>query len=258
MTSPGTSARTLALLALACFSLAVAATPAAAADLMVAAATSLTNAFTEIGKAYEKTKPDVRVLFTFGASGQLVQQVSRGAPVDVLATADQESMDRADTLRLIYRDSRANFAGNKLLMIAPADSALDLSKLQALTTVQVHQIAIGTPESVPVGGYAKLALEKAGLWEQLKPKYIYAQNVRQSLDYVIRGEVDVGFVYASDAAISPVKIRVGSEVALDKPIHYPIVAVKGFGQENRAREFIAFVRSAPAQAILQKYGFLTP
>jgi molybdate transport system substrate-binding protein len=248
----------LANIIIACFVVPIAAPSVDAADLMVAGASSLTNAFTEIGKAYEKTDPGVRVLFTFAASGQLVQQISRGAPVDVLATADLESMDRADQQRLIYRDSRASFAANKLWLVTPADSTLSLSQLQDLGNAKLERIAIGTPESVPVGRYAKLALEKAGLWEQLKPKYVYAQNVRQSLDYVIRGEVDAGFVYASDAAISPVKIRTALEVPLDKPILYPIAAIKGFGQEKRARSFIAFVRSSTGQAILQKYGFLTP
>jgi molybdate transport system substrate-binding protein len=229
-----------------------------AADLMVAAASSLTNAFTEIGKAYEKTRPDTRVLFNFGASGQLVQQISRGAPVDVLATADLESMDRAERQRLVSRTSRANFAANRLLLVVPTDSKLAISTLHDLSATQVQRIAIGTPETVPVGRYAKAALEKAGLWEQLKPKFIYTQNVRQSLDYLIRGEVDAGFVYATDAALSPVNITIAIEVPLEKPILYPIAAVKGFGNENRALDFIAFVRSPPGQAILANHRFLAP
>jgi molybdate transport system substrate-binding protein len=239
-------------------SLSVATIPAQAAELMVAAASSLTNAFMEIGKAYEKTKPETRVLFNFGASGQLVQQISRGAPVDVLATADLETMDRAETQRLVSRTSRANFAANKLVLVAPADSGLAINTLQDLEAATVQRIAIGTPETVPVGRYAKAALEKAGLWERLKPRFIYTQNVRQSLDYVIRGEVDAAFVYVTDAAISPVKVRTAFEVPLDKPILYPIATVKGFGNENRALDFIAFVRSPAGQTILAKYGFLAP
>ena len=232
--------------------------PALAANLMVSAASSLTNAFTEIGGAYEKQRPDTRVLFNFGASGQLLQQISRGAPVDVLATADLETMDRAESQRLIVRASRSNFASNKLLLVLPGDSTLVISRLADLMQPQVHRIALGKPETVPVGRYAKAALEQAGIWEQLAPKFIYTQNVRQSLDYIFRGEVDAGFVYASDAALSPVKLRKALDVALDKPILYPIAAVKGMGNENRANDFIAFVRSPPAQAILAKYGFLAP
>jgi len=234
------------------------AAPVRAADLMVAAAASLTNAFTEMGKAFEKMTPGTRVLFTFASSGQLLQQISRGAPVHVFASADLETMDRAETGKLIRRSSRVNFAANQLLVIVPGDSTLDISSLPDLTKPTVQKIALGTPESVPVGRYAKGALEKAGLWSQLTPKFIFTQNVRQSLDYVSRGEVDAGFVYATDAAISTVKVRTAFKVPLDSPILYPIAAVVGFGDEDRALEFIAFVRSDAGQAILGRYGFLKP
>lgn len=236
----------------------LAAFPAGAADLMVAAAASLTNAFTDIGKAYEKATPGTRVLFNFGSSGQLLQQISRGAPVDVFASADLETMDRAEKQRLIVRSSRTNFAANKLVVVVPGDSKLEIAKLQDLTGPQVQRIALSTPETVPVGRYAKGALEKAGLWQELTPKFIFTQNVRQSLDYVFRGEVDAGFVYVTDAAISPVKVRTALEVALETPVVYPIGAVKGFGNLDQALEFIAFVRSEAGQAILAKYGFLNP
>jgi molybdate transport system substrate-binding protein len=232
--------------------------PVRAADLMVAAAASLTNAFTEMGKAFEKATPGTRVLFTFAASGQLLQQISRGAPVHVFASADLETMDRAENGKLIRRSSRVNFASNQLLVILPGDSTLDVSSLSDLAKPQVQKIALGTPESVPVGRYAKGALEKASLWSQLTPKFIFTQNVRQSLDYVSRGEVDAGFVYATDAAISPVKVRKAFEVPTEGPILYPIAAVVGFGNEDRAVDFIGFVRSDAGQAILAKYGFLKP
>jgi molybdate transport system substrate-binding protein len=232
--------------------------PAQAADLMVAAASSLTNAFQEIGKEYEKARPGARVLFNFGASGQLLQQISRGAPVDVFASADAETMDRAEKQSLIFRTSRADFTANKLLLIGPGDSTLALGSLADLSAPAVQKISLGNPDSVPVGRYAKAAIEKAGLWQSLSPKFVYTQNVRQSLDYVFRGEVEAGFVYATDAAISPVKVRVALEVPTDNPIVYPIAAVKGYGSENRALDFIAFVRSEPGQKILDKYGFKRP
>lgn len=232
--------------------------PVQAADLMVAAAASLTNAFTDIGKAYEKRTPGTRVLFNFAASGQLLQQISRGAPVHVFASADQDTMDRAEKQKLIRRSSRVNFAANKLLVVVPGDSAAEISKLSDLAKPQVQRIALGTPETVPAGRYAKGALDKAGLWDQLTPKFIFTQNVRQSLDYVFREEVDAGFVYATDAATSPVKVRTAFEVALESPILYPVAAVIGFGEEDRAIDFIAFVRSEQGQSILAKYGFLKP
>src|SRR4030095_6017001 len=153
--------------------------PTQAADIMVAAAASLTNAFTDIGKAQEKPAPGTRLLFNCGSSGQLLQQIFRGAPVDVFASADLETMDRAEKQRLIVRSSRANFAANKLVVVVPGDSKLEITKLQDLTSPQVQRIALGTPETVPVGRYAKGALEKAGLWQELTPKFIFTQNVRQ-------------------------------------------------------------------------------
>jgi len=241
------------LIALACFSV-----HAVAADLMVSAASSLTNVFQEIGKAYERVKPDERVLFNFAASGSLLQQIARGAPVDVFASADQQTMDRAEKQNLIYRDSRVDFADNKVLLMAPGGSTLQLRGLSDLAGAGVQRIALGNPDSVPAGRYAKQALEKAGLWEQLLPKYVYTQNVRQSLDYVFRGEVDAGFVYATDAAVSPVKVKVAAKVPLDAPVSYPIAVVKGFGSERRGRLFIEFVRSDSCRKILARYGFLQP
>src|SRR5689334_18214229 len=183
-----------------------------AADLMVSAASSLTNAFQEIGKAFEAARPGTRVLFNFGASGQLLQQIARGAPTDVFASADEVSMNRAQEQNLVVSSSRANFAVNRLLLVLPGDSTLRIEKLQDLTGPQVQRIALGNPDTVPVGRYAKAALEKAGVWNALEPKYIYTQNVRQSLDYVFRGEVEAGFVYLTDATVSPVTVRTALEV----------------------------------------------
>jgi molybdate transport system substrate-binding protein len=229
-----------------------------AADIMVAAAASLTNAFTEIGKAYEQKTPDTHVLFNFAPSGVLLEQISNGAPEDVFASADLATMDRAEKERLILHSSRANFAANKLLLVVPRDSTLELHELQDLISPEVHKIALGTPETVPAGRYAKKALEKAGLWQQLSPKLDVTQTARQSLFHVFRGQADAGLVYATDAASSPIGVRTALEVVLDNPIVYPIAAVEGFGNENAALKFIAFVKSESGQAILAKYGFLKP
>jgi molybdate transport system substrate-binding protein len=229
-----------------------------AADLVVSAAASLTNAFGEIGREYEKARPGTRVLFNFGASGALLQQISRGAPVDVFASADLETMDRAEKQNLVLRSSRVNFAANRLVVVMPASSTSPIGELHDLLRPEVQRIALGNPESVPVGRYAKAAMEKAGIWASLQPKFVYTQNVRQSLDYVFRSEVDAGFVYATDVSISPVELRTVAEVATDEPILYPIAVVKGYGSERRAQDFIDFVRSQAGRKILDKYGFRQP
>jgi molybdate transport system substrate-binding protein len=239
--------------------LALASTPwAMAADLTVSAAVSLSNAFTEIGKDYEKANPGTRVLFNFGASGQLVQQISRGAPADVLATADLDTMDRAQSQKLVVTDTRVNFVSNKLVVVVPEDGSIAIQSLAGLENPAVKRIGMGTPESVPAGRYAKEALELAGEWDKLKDKYVYGQNVRQVLDYVARGEVDAGFVYATDAALLKNRVKVALEAQVKKPILYPIAAVRGSGNEKLARGFVDYVKSDAAQSVLAKYGFGKP
>ncbi|MCW5604238.1 MAG: molybdate ABC transporter substrate-binding protein [Burkholderiales bacterium] len=229
-----------------------------AAELTVSAAASLTNAFTEIGKEYEKARPGDRVLFNFGASGSLLQQIVRGAPVDVFASADLETMDRAQKQNVVVQGTRVNFAANKLVVIVPGSSNAQLDSLADLGDAAIRRIAVGIPESVPVGRYTKGVLEAAKLWEPLQPKMIFTQNVRQSLDYVARGETDAGFVYATDARIAQERVRVALEVPTADPILYPIAAVKGNGQERQARDFVQFVQSERARQILEKYGFGPP
>jgi molybdate transport system substrate-binding protein len=230
-------------------------TGAAAAELIVSAAASLTNAFTEIGKEFEKANSPHKVVFNFAGSGQLLQQIARGAPVDVFASADQDTMDRADKQNLIVRSSRADFTRNTLVLVASKRSAVSLSRLEELKNDAVKRIAISNPETVPVGKYSKSALDAAGLFEALKDKYIHTQNVRQSLDYAARGEVEVGFVYVTDAAIMPDKVTVLFEVPTQTPITYPIAAVKGGGKESLALKFVQFVGSDTAQKILAAHGF---
>jgi molybdate transport system substrate-binding protein len=229
-----------------------------AVDITVSAAASLREAFTEIGKDFEKANAGTRAVFNFGASGQLLQQISRGAPVDVFASADRETMDRAQAQNLIARDTRVNFVANKLVAVVPVNSPLKVSQLSDLSSSDVQRIGLGTPDSVQAGRYAKEALELAGLWTQLEPKYVFGQNVRQVLDYVARGEVDVGFVYLTDAALLKDKVKVATEAKVKRPILYPIAVVKGGGSEAAARKFVAYVTSDAGQKVLQKYGFATP
>jgi len=231
---------------------------AMAADIIVSAAASLGNAFGDIAKDFEKANPGTRVLLNLGASGQLLQQISRGAPAHVFASADQETMDRAEKQRLVAPESRVNFVSNQLVLIVSSDAAAAPGSLADLDKADVKRIGIGTPESVPAGRYAKQGLEIAGLWDKLKDKYVYGQNVRQVLDYVARGEVDAGFVYASDAELLKDRVKAAATVPTKAPIIYPIAAVKGSGDEKRALQFIAYVRSEAAAKVLAKYGFQNP
>ncbi|MES2129926.1 MAG: molybdate ABC transporter substrate-binding protein [Pseudomonadota bacterium] len=221
--------------------------PARAGDITVSAAASLTEAFREIGRSYEGSHRGVHLAFNFGASGALMQQIVKGAPVDVFAAADQESMDGAARQGLVR--TRANFAGNRLVVVVPPSGRIDkLADLAGAT-----RIAIGNPASVPVGRYAREALQAARLWEALEAKFIQTQNVRQALDYVARGEVDAGFVYATDVPLA--RVRQAFEVPMAKPISYPIATVSA---NPEAQQFLAYVLSPAGQAILQSFGFAKP
>ncbi len=231
---------------------------AAAADLTVSAAASLTNAFRELAPLFEAKYPGHKVQLNFGSSGALMQQIVKGAPVDVFASADQESMDQAQAQGAIEAGRRRDFVSNKLVVIVPADSAHAPQALADLAQPAYERIAIGLTDSVPVGRYTRSVLEKAGLWAAIEPKMIGAQNVRQALDYVARGEVDAGFVYSTDAALMPGKVKLAQRVPTDKPILYPIALVKGSSNSALARQFVDFVFSSEAQAVLAKYGFGPP
>ena len=196
-----------------------------AQELTVSAAASLTNAFPEIGKRFEQLHPGAKVIFNFAASGALLQQIAQGAPVDVFASADQKTMDQAQEKGLIVPASRKNFVSNTLVLIVPQDSKLALTGPKDLLLPKVKRVAVGNPDSVPAGRYAKKALTKAGLWQALQPKLIPGESVRQVLDYVSRGEVDAGLVYATDAAIAKGKVKTVAQVQGHQPIVYPAALV---------------------------------
>lgn len=231
---------------------------ACAGDLIVSAAVSLSNAFDEIAREYRQSHPQTKVILNFGASDVLVRQISNGAPVDLLACADQESMDLAQKQGLISSQDRHNFARNKLVLIAPTKDQTRLIGLGDLAVPAVRRIAVGNPASVPAGRYAQRALVAAGLWDSLAPKLVFAQTVRQALDYVVRGEVEAGLVYATDAAIAKDRVRLVGAVPLDLALNYPIAPILKAAHPAEAREFMAYLRSARGQAILAKYGFEVP
>ncbi len=231
---------------------------AQAADLVVSAAPSLTNAFKTLAQQYETQHPETRVVLNFGASDVLMQQIVKGAPADVFASADQEAMDKAVAEKVIKAESRRDFVANQLVLIVPTTGTVPVHALADLTKPEVKRVAIGNPASVPVGRYAKHALEAAKLWEPVSAKAVLAQNVRQALDYVARGEVEAGLVFATDAAIAADKVKVAQPVPLNVPLTYPIAITAGTKQPQQAADFVTFVLSPAGQAILAKYGFLKP
>lgn len=233
---------------------------AAAQQITVSAAASLTDAFKELGPKFEASKPGVTVRFNFAASGVLLQQISQGAPVDVFASADQETMNRAADQKLIDTATRKNFASNSLVLIEPAKEGAGVKSLQDLTGPAVKKIAVGKTATVPVGRYTKEVLDGANLWTTLEPKFVQADSVRQVLDYVSRGEAEAGFVYRTDAAIMGDKLKVVLTTSGHTPVSYPVAVVAESKQKEKglAKDFIAFLSTDAAQQTLARFGFGKP
>jgi molybdate transport system substrate-binding protein len=230
---------------------------ACAADVIVSAAASLSNSFNDIGKLYEAKHPGDKIVANFAASDVLLKQIEQGAPADVFASADEQTMDRAAQSNAIDKSTRKDFAANTLVLIVGAN-AKPPAKLDDIAGGDYTHIAIGNPDSVPAGRYAKEALTSAKLWDKIQPQIVPAQNVRQALDYVARGEAQVGFVYATDAETQKDKVRVAMTVPTSTPVRYPIAVTAKSQHAAAAKAFVDFVNSAEGQAVLKKYGFSAP
>jgi molybdate transport system substrate-binding protein len=244
---------------LAVVALALSALPAGAQEktITVFAAASMKNALDDVNAAFLKTT-GVKAVASYGASSALARQIEQGAPADVFASADLDWMDYSAQKKTIRDDTRVNLLGNRLVLIAPKASkitevtitpGLDLAGL-----IGDGRIATGEVTSVPVGKYAKRALEKLGLWASVEKKFAMADNVRAALALVARGEAVLGIVYETDAKVeSGVKI-VGAFPADSHPaIVYPVAAT--VNAKPDAAAYLTFLRSGTAKAVFEQYGF---
>ena len=223
---------------------------------MVSAAVSLKDAFEALARRFEPGS-GVKVVFNFAGSGELQRQVEFGAPADVFASAGEREMNELEKQGLIDAASRADFAGNSLVLIVPATSAFAATTLGDLARPQFKRIAIGNPQTVPAGHYAQQALQRNRLWGEVQDRLILAENVRQVLEYVAHGEVDAGLVYATDVGVGHgrVKVLAPAPEGTYGPIRYPIAIVKSSRCRAAARKFLEFVLGAEGQSVLRQYGF---
>jgi molybdate transport system substrate-binding protein len=225
--------------------------------ITVSGAASLTEAFTNIASKFEKENPGTKVNLNFGSSGNLRMQVEGGAPVDVFASADENQINILSNKSLIINSSRKDFAHNSLVLIVPKSSTLNITNIKDLANPNVQKISIGNPGTVPVGDYSLLALTEAGLWNQLKNKAVLAEDVKQVLVYVERGDVDAGFVYLTDAKTAqPGTIKIVTSVPVSTSISYPIAVVSSSTHKEKAQKFIDLVTGKDGQDILNTYGFV--
>lgn len=235
----------------------VAATPKApSVTLTVSAASSLTDVIKEITPLYTQEKPNVKVLTNFAASGTLQQQIDNGAPVDVYISAAAIQMDNLQKDQLILNETRKNLLYNKLVLAVPADSNLGITSFMDLTRENVKKVAIGDPNFVPCGMYAKETLDLLGLTAQIQPKLVMGNDVRQVLYYIETGNVDAGMVFSTDAKSSnKVKTVAVAPDVINAKIVYPVAIVKSTKNLEAAKDFESFLFSPQAQTVFEKYGF---
>jgi molybdate transport system substrate-binding protein len=220
-------------------------------ELTISAAASLKDALEEIEEVYEQQN-EVDLLLNFAASGTLSKQIEQGAPVDVFLSADEDNFTRLVKKKLIHKDEAIHLLKNELVLIAPMNS--NLASIEDIN--KANKVAVGIPESVPAGKYAKEALGNLGLWKQIEDHVIYAKDVRQVLSYVETGNVSAGVVYKTDAYITD---RVKKVATIDSTLHSPIVysigVVRTSKNKEKTNDFYEFLQDKKAMSIFGKYGF---
>lgn len=226
-------------------------------ELTISAAASLNEALLEIKGKYEQEYENIDLLFNFGGSGSLAQQIAQGAPVDLFISAAKNKFVELVDDGLIDQNHMNDFLGNRLVLITPKGSEAKIKTLSDLLSDEIELIGIGTPETVPAGLYAKQAFENSNLWGSLEEKIIPAKDVRQVLSYVETNNVDAGIVYKTDAVMSE-KISIVSpiESQLHDPIIYPMGIVDGTKHQEEAIDFFQFLQSEPALETFEKFGFV--
>ena len=224
--------------------------------LTVSAASDLTPAFQEIGREFERATGH-QVVFNFGSTGQLTQQIEKGAPVDVFAAANVSFIEQLEQAGLIVSSTKALYAQGRLTLWTRADSPLRVERVEDLTRPEVRKIAIANPEHAPYGVAAREALQKAGVWEAVQPKLVFGENVSQTLQYADTGNVDVAIV-----ALSLSKTSQGRWILVPDDLHAPLnqalAVIKGTAHEAQARQFAQFINGPQGRPIMVKYGFSLP
>ncbi|AJY77677.1 molybdate ABC transporter substrate-binding protein [Paenibacillus beijingensis] len=226
-------------------------------ELLVSAAASLKDSLDEIATVYEKAHPDIKLTFNYASSGTLQKQIEQGAPADLFFSAGKKQMDAL--VKQGFISERKTILTNSLVLVVPSDSKQKFTTVKELTSGGIKKVAVGQPESVPAGQYAKETLENRKVWDALQPKLVFAKDVRQVLTYVETGNVDAGFVYNTDALTSS-KVKVALKVfpGVHTPIVYPAGVLSESKHSAEAKAFYTYLQSKEAGAVFKKYGFKLP
>lgn len=230
--------------------------PASTAELTVAAAADLQFAFTDIGVKF-KEQTGQEVLFTFGSTGNLATQIENGAPFDILAAANIAFVDRLKEQGLLIDDTQQLYAQGRIVLAVNRESGIQATKLEELLNPAITNIAIANPEHAPYGKAAQEALQSVGLWEEIQPKLVLGENVRQTLQFIQTGDAPVGIVALSVADVPEVTYTL-LDGNLHNPLNQALAVIKSTPHEAAARAFIDFVNGPEGRPIMRQYGFLLP
>jgi molybdate transport system substrate-binding protein len=224
--------------------------------LVVSAAADLTPAFQEIGREFER-QDGTKVIFNFGSTGQLAQQIEQGAPVDLFAAANVSFIEGLEKKGLVIPDTKALYAQGRITLWTREDSPNKLERVEDLARPEFKKVAIANPEHAPYGVAAREALQTAGVWEVVAQKLVYGENVSQTLQYAESGNVDAAVVALSLSTQSRGR-WVLVPAGMHKPLHQALAVVRGTKHEQEARRFAAFVNSAQGRGVMRRYGFVLP
>ncbi len=231
--------------------------PADTTTIMIAAAASMETILTEdLIPMFEEQNPGIQVEGTYDSSGKLQTQIEEGMVVDLFFSAATKQMDQLTNEGLIAENTRVDLLKNRIVLIIPADATVDIAKFEDIT--KADRIAIGDPDSVPAGQYAKEALTSLGLWDEVIAKASLGTNVNEVLNWVAEGSADAGIVYATDASLQPDKIKIVAEASsgsLKQDVIYPVAVIKASAKQVAAQKFIDFLASKEAMQIFESYGF---
>ena len=230
-------------------------------QLTVSAAASIKNFMEEIGLIYQQEHPETEIIYNFASSGSLQRQIEQGAPVDVFISAATKQMDALEKQELLLTETRRDLLKNQMVLVTPASNKnnnLKVDNFDDLTIKEITPIALGKPESVPVGKYAQEVLNSFKIADKVNSKAVYGKDVRQVLNYVATGNVDAGIVYRTDAQVSDnVQIVATAPENTHSPVIYPIAVIKDSDNPEAARELVEFLTTPEVQAVFEEYGFLS-
>ena len=227
-------------------------------SILVAAAASLKNAYEDkLIPMFEEQYPGVTVEGTYDSSGKLQTQIEEGLEADVFMSAATKQMKALDEEGMIASDTIVNLLENKIVLIVPAGSDSKIDSFEKIGDAE--SIALGDPESVPAGQYAKEALTNLNVWDGIQDKVSFGTNVTEVLNQVAAASADAGIVYATDAASKADQVTVVAEApegSLEKKVIYPVAVVKATTHEDAAKAFVDFLQTPEAIAVFESYGFV--